>query len=307
MDLGPPALDEAGALLGTGAVARALGISSARVLALIHAQRLPARKYGRDWLVRAADLEAVGERRPGRPPRPTRSHTTAQGGQGMPLKTGTGAAMLDRPARVPALRQVLAIGSQKGGVAKTTTTLYLAARAAAHFGSAPARPAVAVVDRDEARNLTALAALRPDILAPGVRLLEGAEVPAASEDYRLVLIDTPPGLSAIDSLREADLLVVPVLPEEQGVANLVRYLRLIEGQRRTISPRLRLLALLPVMVEVRNALHRDMLLQIRRIAERNIAPLQVLPPVPRSNRIARCDLRAAGYNAAAEELLHALG
>ena len=64
-----------------------------------------------------------------------------------------------------------------------------------------------------------------------MRLLEGTEVPAAAEGHRLVLIDTPPGLSAIDSLREADLLVVPVLPEEQGVANLVRYLRLIEGQR----------------------------------------------------------------------------
>ena len=201
--------------------------------------------------------------------------------------------------------KVLAVGSQKGGVSKSTTVLYLAARAAAHFGSTPARPAIGILDRDESRNLSRLLHLRPTLLPPGVRLLEGDALPSPSGGMCLVLVDTPPGLSAIQSLREAHLVLVPVHPEDQGVANLMEYLRSIEAQRLTISPGLRLLALLPSMVE-RTVLHREWLVAIGQIAASHRPPLTVLPPVPRRARIAQYDLDAPEYDASAKEILDAL-
>ncbi len=47
--------------------AERLGVTPRRVLALIHAGRLPAKQYGRDWIIREIDLEKVAERKPGRP------------------------------------------------------------------------------------------------------------------------------------------------------------------------------------------------------------------------------------------------
>ncbi len=185
--------------------------------------------------------------------------------------------------------KVLAIGSQKGGVSKSTSVLYLATRAASHLGGTAERPAVGIVDRDESKNLSELLALRPDLLQPGVVLLQGDTLPPSTDGLELVVIDTPPGLSAIQSLREAHLVLVPVLPEDQGVVNLVKYLRNIEAQQITVSPDMRLVALLPAMVD-RTLLHRQRLDNIRQIAQRHVPPLVVLPPVPRRARIAAYDL-----------------
>jgi excisionase family DNA binding protein len=54
-------------LLSSQEAAQRLGISPRRVLALIHAGRLPAVKVGRDWLIDPAVLSALPTRRPGRP------------------------------------------------------------------------------------------------------------------------------------------------------------------------------------------------------------------------------------------------
>jgi excisionase family DNA binding protein len=56
-------------VIGTAEAAQLLGISLHRVRALIAADRLPARKLGRDWVIARADLALVAERRPGRPRR----------------------------------------------------------------------------------------------------------------------------------------------------------------------------------------------------------------------------------------------
>jgi excisionase family DNA binding protein len=53
--------------LTTAQVAAKLGVSSSRVLALIHAGRLPATKLGRDYFVQPKDLAKVRDRKPGRP------------------------------------------------------------------------------------------------------------------------------------------------------------------------------------------------------------------------------------------------
>jgi cellulose biosynthesis protein BcsQ len=208
----------------------------------------------------------------------------------------------DDAAREDDCMKVLAIGSNKGGVGKTTSALYFAARAAEILGGTHAQPAVGLVDRDESRNLTTLVRMRPEALPSGVTLLAGTEVPPRSAGFKMVIIDTPPGLSAIDSLQEANLVVIPVLPEEQGVNNFAVYLRNIDRFRIMTNPTMRLVAALPTMVETRSAMHRALLPVVERVAREHQPPLAVLPPVPRRAQIRDVDLRAPYYDEAAKEL-----
>ena len=62
--------NDAPAFLTTQQVAAALGVTQRRVVALIQAGRLKASRLGRDWLIPAQALEAVRERKPGRPRQP---------------------------------------------------------------------------------------------------------------------------------------------------------------------------------------------------------------------------------------------
>ncbi len=54
-------------LLTTIEAGRKLGITYQRVIALIKAGRLPAKKMGRDWIIKEKDLKLVADRKPGRP------------------------------------------------------------------------------------------------------------------------------------------------------------------------------------------------------------------------------------------------
>lgn len=56
-------------LLTTKEVAGRLGVSVRRVHALIQAERLPAEKFGRDYMIKEEDLKPVQDRKPGRPPK----------------------------------------------------------------------------------------------------------------------------------------------------------------------------------------------------------------------------------------------
>ncbi len=53
--------------LTTKQAAEKLGITPRRVQALIEAGRLPAQKFGRDYMIREKDLRLVKERKVGRP------------------------------------------------------------------------------------------------------------------------------------------------------------------------------------------------------------------------------------------------
>jgi len=55
------------AVLTTRDAAARLGVTPRRVVALIHARRLPAQRFGPVWLIRERDLAKVAVRRPGRP------------------------------------------------------------------------------------------------------------------------------------------------------------------------------------------------------------------------------------------------
>lgn len=198
--------------------------------------------------------------------------------------------------------KVLAVGSQKGGAAKSTTSLYLATRFAEYLGGSEDNPVVGLLDRDvTSKNLSEMLRLHPEMVRPGVRLLPGKDLPGPGEGLRLVVIDTPPGIAAIDSLKSADLLVVPVIPSQQGAVNLVQYLRNIKGQRVSVSPHMRLLALLPAAVR-NTKLHREVLATIGDIAGSYDPPLPMLPPVPLRTAIEEWNLDAHEYDAAAKEL-----
>jgi excisionase family DNA binding protein len=54
-------------LLTSKQAAEKLGITPRRVVALVTAGRLPASKFGRDYMIKEADLKLVKDRKVGRP------------------------------------------------------------------------------------------------------------------------------------------------------------------------------------------------------------------------------------------------
>jgi excisionase family DNA binding protein len=54
-------------IITTVEAAKRLGVTPSRVRALIEAKRLKAFKYGREWLIDPKDLDAVKNRKVGRP------------------------------------------------------------------------------------------------------------------------------------------------------------------------------------------------------------------------------------------------
>lgn len=59
-------------LLSVVQAAEKLGVHRTRVLALINAGRLPARKVGRAYVIEESDLALVQDRKPGRPAKGSR-------------------------------------------------------------------------------------------------------------------------------------------------------------------------------------------------------------------------------------------
>ena len=58
-------------MLTTKEAGERLGITVQRIHALIRDGRLPAQKFGRDYLIKESDLKLVEERKPGRPSKQT--------------------------------------------------------------------------------------------------------------------------------------------------------------------------------------------------------------------------------------------
>ena len=54
-------------IISTAEAAKRLGVTTNRVRAMIEAKRLKAMKVGREWLIDPKDLEAVKDRKVGRP------------------------------------------------------------------------------------------------------------------------------------------------------------------------------------------------------------------------------------------------
>jgi chromosome partitioning protein len=184
--------------------------------------------------------------------------------------------------------RVIAFANQKGGVAKTTTTLNLAAA----FAEEGHR--VLCVDMDPQGNLTMSQGIDPDTLEQSmfdvlvydlsirevIRRREidvacasidlaGAEIAmstkigrerslakaldAVADDYDFVCIDTPPslGLLTINALTAAHKVIVPVQCEYLSMRGLLQLQNTLQMIRENLNPDVDIMGILPTMVDTR--------------------------------------------------------
>ena len=184
--------------------------------------------------------------------------------------------------------KVIAFANQKGGVAKTTTTLNLAAA----FVEEGHR--VLCVDMDPQGNLTMSQGIDPDSLEQSmfdvlvhdlpirevIRRREvdvacssidlaGAEIAMSTkigrersldkalrpveEDYDFVCIDTPPslGLLTINALTASDKVIVPVQCEYLSMRGLIQLQNTLAMIQENLNPDVDIAGILPTMVDTR--------------------------------------------------------
>jgi chromosome partitioning protein len=193
------------------------------------------------------------------------------------------------PVELPAdTADVIAFANQKGGVAKTTTTLNLAVA----FAESGYR--VLCIDLDPQGNLTMSQGIDPDkvehslydVLVNDMPISEiivkreidiavasidlaGAEIAMStkigrertlekalkevSADYDFVCIDTPPslGLLTINALTAANKVIVPVQCEYLSMRGLVQLQNTLRMIQENLNPDVRIEGILPTMLDTR--------------------------------------------------------
>jgi chromosome partitioning protein len=184
--------------------------------------------------------------------------------------------------------RIISFANQKGGVAKTTTTLNLA------VAFAESGHEVLAVDLDPQGNLTMSQGIDPDkveksmydVLVDHSPIREviqereidvavasidlaGAEIAmsmqigrerslekalaAVVDDYDFVCIDTPPslGLLTVNALTASDKVIVPVQCEYLSMRGLVQLQNTLQMIRENLNPRVHIEGILPTMLDSR--------------------------------------------------------
>jgi len=193
-----------------------------------------------------------------------------------------------RRVNAPALARVISFANQKGGVAKTTTTLNLGVAFAEHGYR------VLLVDLDPQGNLTMSQGLNPDTIEQSMfdvlahRLpieqvieerevhiavssidLAGADMALSSQigreralekalapikdRYDYILIDTPPslGLLTINAFVASAGVIVPVQTEYLSLRGLVQLENTLAMVRENLNPEVEIMGILPTMYDKR--------------------------------------------------------
>jgi chromosome partitioning protein len=184
--------------------------------------------------------------------------------------------------------QIISFANQKGGVAKTTTTLNLA------VAFDESGHDVLAVDLDPQGNLTMSQGIDPDkvdasmydVLVDHIPIREvihdreidiavasidlaGAEIAmsmqigrerslekalaAVVDDYDFICIDTPPslGLLTVNALTASDKVIVPVQCEYLSMRGLVQLQNTLQMIRENLNPRVHIEGILPTMLDSR--------------------------------------------------------
>jgi len=202
---------------------------------------------------------------------------------------------LDRtPEEGESMGRVIAFANQKGGVAKTTSTLNLA------VAFAESGLNVLIIDLDPQGNLTMSQGLNPDTIERSMfdvlvhRLpiteiiqrcevdlavssidLAGAELALSSmigreraldkallpvrDSYDYIMIDTPPslGLLTINAFVASDGVIVPVQCEYLSLRGLVQLENTLAMVRENLNPRVEIEGILPTMYDARTLHSRE--------------------------------------------------
>ncbi len=232
----------------------------------------------------------------------------------------------DTPTEETALQRVIVFANQKGGVAKTTTTLNLGV-AFMELGHR-----VLIVDLDPQGNLTMSQGMNPDAIErsmfdvlvhrlPISEIIHKAEVDVAvssidlagaelalsamigreralekallevRDPYDYVLIDTPPslGLLTINAFVAATGVIVPVQCEYLSLRGLVQLENTLAMVRENLNPEVKIEGILPTMFDSRTLHAREAV----EILEENFGDLVYKTRIRKTVRYAEAPVKGA--------------
>jgi len=234
------------------------------------------------------------------------------------------------PAPVPEMPErrakVISFANQKGGVAKTTTTLNLA------VAFAESGHKVLCIDLDPQGNLTMSQGIDPDkvgvsmfdVLVHHIPLtdvihereidiavasidLAGAEIAMSTQigrerslekaiagvadDYDFICIDTPPslGLLTVNALTASDKVIVPVQCEYLSMRGLMLLQNTLDMIRDNLNPRIQIEGILPTMLDARTVHAKEAI----EILEENFGDLVFETRIRKAIKFAEAPVRGA--------------
>nr|WP_317112662.1 AAA family ATPase [Chroococcidiopsis sp. SAG 2025] len=219
---------------------------------------------------------------------------------------------------------ITAIANQKGGVAKTTSTISLGGLLAQQFsclaidldpqGNLTTGLGVEVSDNqlttyevitETAEILDAVVATKSglNLLPADISLAKGEtellgkvgnfyilkeRLEPAREKFQHILIDCPPslGLLTVNALAAADTLLIPVQCQFFALKGLEALLETVGSVKKRLNPRLKILGVLPTMAEKNTVMTQDVINTLKQQLE----GIKVFDPVPKSVKFAESNL-----------------